>query len=387
MSQTPVARNHGFSLVELMIAMIIGSLLLLGLVQIFGASSAAYRANMGVARTQEGSRFAMDFLSRDLRMAGYMGCVNDMARFMGAQPSFFSHFLTTAQRNAQNYDAASYGLRFNVAIQGYEATGTSPGSVVDLSTITGAWAGAPAFPVTTLSPAPRAGSDILVLRFFGSDGALVTGFNPTPASGSPTVTIEPGRAGLVTAGGLYALGDCNIASVFQATTAANASTGTFSVASSGLNQSGFEGQESLFGVNSMNLYRAESMIYYVAVGAGGIPSLYRATAAGTGWTSEEIVEGVEMLQLGYGVDTATGNPDGAINEYRVASAFTTDANWRRVGAVRVGMLMRSPERAAAPDRITNQFVNGVRVTAPGNSRILRVSYENTITLRNRLFGN
>jgi type IV pilus assembly protein PilW len=386
MSPTPAARNHGFSLVELMIAMLIGSLLLLGLVQIFGASSAAYRANMGVARTQEGSRFAMDFLSRDLRMAGYMGCVNDMARFMGAQPSFFSHFLTTAQRNAQNFNAASFGLRFNVAIQGYEATGTAPGDVVDLGAITGAWAGTPAFPAV-LTPAPRAGSDILVLRFFGSDGALVTGFNPTPASGSPTVTIEAGRAGLVTAGGLYALADCNIASVFQATTAANATTGTFNVTTSGLNQSGFQGQEALFGVNSMNLYRAESMIYYVAVGAGGIPSLYRATAVGTGWNSEEIVEGVEMLQLGYGVDTATGNPDGAINEYRVASAFTTDAQWRRVGAVRVGMLMRSPERASTPDRITNQFVNGVRVTAPANTSILRASYENTITLRNRLFGN
>ena len=51
------------------------------------------------------------------------------------------------------------------------------------------------------------------------------------------------------------------------------------------------------------------------------------------------------------------------------------------------MLLRSPERAATPDRITNQFVNGVRVTAPANAGVLRVSYENTITLRNRLFGN
>ena len=379
-------RMSGFSLIELMVAMIISALLLLGLVQIFGASSAAYRSNMGVARTQEGSRFAMDFMARDLRMAGYMGCVNDMSRFMSAQPSFFSHFLTTAQRNALNFDAADFGLRFNVAIQGYEATGTAGGDVVDLGALAGAWAGAPALPVV-LTPAPRAGSDIVVLRFFGSDGALVTGFNPSPGAGAPTVTIEPSRAGLVTAGGLYALGDCNIASVFQATTAANAASGTFSVATSGLNQSGFEGQESLFGVNSMNLYRAESIIYYVAQGPGGIPSLYRATATGTGWNSEEIVEGVEMLQLTYGTDTAAGNPDGAINVYRVASAFPTDASWRRVGAVRVGLLMRSPERSATEDRIGNQFVNGVRVTAPANSGVLRVTYENTITLRNRLFGN
>ena len=379
-------RERGFSLVELMVAMIISALLLLGLVQIFGASTAAYRSNMGVARTQEGSRFAMDFMSRDVRMAGYMGCVNDMSRFMSAQPSFYSHFLTTAQRNTLNFNAADFGLRFNVAIQGYEAAGTAPGDVVDLGAIAGAWAGTPAFPAV-LAPAPRAGSDIVVLRFFGSDGALVTGFNPNPGAGAPTVTIEPARAGLVTAGGLYALGDCNIASVFQATTAANAASGTFSVATSGLNLSGFQGQESLFGVNSMNLYRAESVIYYVAEGPGGIPSLYRATATGTGWNSEEIVEGVEMLQLGYGVDTAAGNPDGAINEYRVASAFPGDANWRRVGAVRIGLLMRSPERSSTEDRVSNQFVNGVRVTAPADSGVLRVSYENTITLRNRLFGN
>nr|WP_290782455.1 PilW family protein [Arenimonas sp.] len=70
-----------------------------------------------------------------------------------------------------------------------------------------------------------------------------------------------------------------------------------------------------------------------------------------------------------------------------APAAATDANWRRVGAVRIGLLMRSPDLAATEDRVSNQFVNGVRVTAPANSGVLRVSYENTVTLRNRLFGN
>lgn len=384
MSRIP--RQRGLSLVELMVAVLIGTLLLLGLVQLFSASSAAYRANMGVARTQEGSRFAMDFLSRDIRMAGYMGCVNDMAHFMASPPSLFSHFLTSAQRNAQDFDAADFGLRFDVAIQGYEAAGTAPGSVLDLGAITGAWSGAPAFPVV-LSPAPRAGSDILVLRFFGSDGALVTSYNPLPASGAPTIAIEPERAGLVAAGGLYAVGDCNTASVFQATTSANPTTGSFTVDLSGLNRSGFEGLEALAGASSMNLYRAESMIYYVAMGPGGIPSLYRATFGASGWNSEEMVEGVETLQLSYGVDTDAASPDGAINEYRVASAIPSDANWRRVGAVRVGLLMRSTARSATTDRVDAQFVNGVRVTSPANNGVLRVPYENTITLRNRLFGN
>lgn len=36
----------------------------------------------GSARAQENGRFALEFLQRDIRMAGHFGCVNDQAHFV-----------------------------------------------------------------------------------------------------------------------------------------------------------------------------------------------------------------------------------------------------------------------------------------------------------------
>ena len=66
--------ERGFSLVELMVAMLIGLIILAAVVQIFVGSNATYRLDEGLARVQEGARFSMDFLAKDIRMAGYMGC-------------------------------------------------------------------------------------------------------------------------------------------------------------------------------------------------------------------------------------------------------------------------------------------------------------------------
>ncbi len=50
----------GLSLIELMIALTIGLIIMLGVVQVFAASRTAYQLSEGLARVQENSRFAMD---------------------------------------------------------------------------------------------------------------------------------------------------------------------------------------------------------------------------------------------------------------------------------------------------------------------------------------
>ena len=74
--------SQGLSLIELMIALLIGTILLLGVVQVFGASRTAYQLSEGMSRTQENARFALDYLQRDIRMAGHFGCVNDQAHWV-----------------------------------------------------------------------------------------------------------------------------------------------------------------------------------------------------------------------------------------------------------------------------------------------------------------
>ena len=66
----------GFTLVEILIAMMIGLFLLAGVLQIFINSKQSYRMQEALARLQESGRFALDFLDRDIRMAGYRGCAS-----------------------------------------------------------------------------------------------------------------------------------------------------------------------------------------------------------------------------------------------------------------------------------------------------------------------
>lgn len=64
-------RQSGVTLIELMIAMVLSLIVLIGVVNIYIVNKKVSRMEDGLSRMQENGRFAMDFLARDLRMAGY----------------------------------------------------------------------------------------------------------------------------------------------------------------------------------------------------------------------------------------------------------------------------------------------------------------------------
>jgi type IV pilus assembly protein PilW len=66
-------RQHGLTLVELMVALAIGSFLIIGAVQIYNQSREAFIVNESIARVQETAQFAMDTIEADLRMASNWG--------------------------------------------------------------------------------------------------------------------------------------------------------------------------------------------------------------------------------------------------------------------------------------------------------------------------
>ncbi len=66
----------GLSLIEIMIALLIGAFLIGGVLQIFISSKQTYRMQQNLSRLQENGRFAMGFLAADIRMAGYWGCLS-----------------------------------------------------------------------------------------------------------------------------------------------------------------------------------------------------------------------------------------------------------------------------------------------------------------------
>jgi len=67
------ARQRGVTMVELMVALAIGSFLMIGAIQVYNQSRQAYIINDSIARVQETAQFAMDTVEADLRMASNWG--------------------------------------------------------------------------------------------------------------------------------------------------------------------------------------------------------------------------------------------------------------------------------------------------------------------------
>ncbi len=68
-----VQRQSGMTLVELLVALAIGSFLIVGAVQVYNQSRQAFVINESIARVQETAQFAMDTVEADLRMASNWG--------------------------------------------------------------------------------------------------------------------------------------------------------------------------------------------------------------------------------------------------------------------------------------------------------------------------
>jgi type IV pilus assembly protein PilW len=70
--------KRGFSLVELMIAMVLGLFLIGGVVSVFLANRQVYRQNESLARMQENARYTFEVVARDVREAGGITCGSNL---------------------------------------------------------------------------------------------------------------------------------------------------------------------------------------------------------------------------------------------------------------------------------------------------------------------
>ncbi len=77
-------RQRGLTLIEIMVALLIGSFLLAGVIQIFIVNKQTYRSQENLSRLQEDGRFALDLLNRYLRLTGYTGAETNV-NYIGKQ--------------------------------------------------------------------------------------------------------------------------------------------------------------------------------------------------------------------------------------------------------------------------------------------------------------
>lgn len=71
-----VQRQKGLSLVELMVALVLGLIVVGTVLEIFISSRQVYRVQDAKARLQENGRYAMHVLSKSIMDSGYLGCAS-----------------------------------------------------------------------------------------------------------------------------------------------------------------------------------------------------------------------------------------------------------------------------------------------------------------------
>src|SRR5665213_2760722 len=74
MKLSPMKQSRGFSLVELMIAVVLGLLVTEALVSMFVGVRSASRTTSGVASLSDSGRYALNTIEQSVRGAGQMAC-------------------------------------------------------------------------------------------------------------------------------------------------------------------------------------------------------------------------------------------------------------------------------------------------------------------------
>ncbi|MCX4026043.1 PilW family protein [Endozoicomonas sp. SM1973] len=355
-----IHKIRGFTIVEMMISLVLGALLLGGIISLFTNNHRTYLIIQSTANLQDNARFVIDVISEDIRMAGYYGCLSKRT-----DPVYNPSLLQTGL----NIDFLF--KNYFLGIKGFEAASTM------------AWQ--PELPelLTRLNPAPLEGSDIITIKRIVNNGAKLSSLNESER------TMKLVEESLFKKNDVAIISDCEKATLFQIS----------SVNSSGNNQviqyqvnGGTPGNQNIpistgasYIPNSSNVYLFASRVYYIApawdivnnqaiTNNMGKPvfSLWRLQGIDTigNPLTQELVRGVENLQMTYGVDSSPASPkvgDDRIDQYLNADRVDQiDNGFERVIAVKIELT-----------------VNSIDSIGSKNDGVLRKTLSHIVKIRNR----
>ncbi|MBF0340784.1 MAG: PilW family protein [Magnetococcales bacterium] len=336
-----------------MIALTVGLILITGMLKIFSSTKQTYLLNENLSRLEENARFALEVIAREIRMAGYWGCISNVTP---------TNVLVTPN---------TYSWAFNARIRGYDNSNHAG------------------------FPAAFQGSVLT-----GTDAIVVSGMDPTVftiqshnACSAQFLTaqshdLSPNEFVFVT--------DCMQSAIFQVTSANQSlhtidhNTGLGSIGNTTRCLGGSCGGSCAsawyqYGPGT-TLARIRTVAFYIGTGASGEPALFwNKLNQGSTPASEELVDGVENLQILYGRDT---DADNVANQYLTASAVEAANAWDNIVSVRIGLLLRTADNVRS-QLDTNSYtiagtlinVSGTTVTHPADYRLRRVA-TTTLQLRN-----
>ncbi|QNP42041.1 PilW family protein [Lysobacter solisilvae (ex Woo and Kim 2020)] len=335
-------RARGFSLVELMVALVAGLIVTGATITVFLSTSRTYGTAESLGRVQENLRVAYELMSRDMREAAGNPCEKNLPRY-----------------NVLKNPASLWYTDFTAGIRGYEGTEAFPGSAFGTAT------------------AQRiAGTDAIELKS-AMAGVSIVSHNPTSAQ-FKVGTVDHGLSN----GDVVLACDFAQVAVFQVTNAQpginntivhNNGTGTPGNCSKGLGFSspvncttngnqyaygcyrgkfaggGCDGDDDGIKNEAEDVWpaiiaRMRMTRWYVGANGNGGRSLYQSSLRNNAGAlvvdNNEIVEGVRDMGLQYLLAGAGGYVD--------ASAVTV-ADWAsdRVVAVRLDLTLQADQPAVA----------------------------------------
>ena len=361
--------QEGFSLTELMVAMAIGLIILAAVATLFVNSGKTYNNQDRLARVQENGRFAMYYLLRDLRMTSYSGCQKDLANRL---------------RNNLNTTTGFYfgSTSLITPVEGIDNVASSP-----------TWS--PSGDTTTLptnlwkdSSASTAQPDMLAIRMV--DTSMMAHVTDNPMAGfTNKITVDSVTS--FKAGDIILIADCMKADLFQISDApdtvakqlshSNACASGISPCNSRPDLSKQYGSEGRPPASSPSaVFKFSTRRYFIGKNPNGTPSLYRDD---NGLNSQELVEGIESIQILYGVASP---PNKEPSIYRKANALSLGAadptaDWANVVSVKIGILARTPNTKDTDIDKNTYDVNGTTL-GPFNDRNSRRVFIATVSLKN-----
>ena len=373
--------QKGLSLVELMISLTVGSVITAGVVQLFSANSETYGVLTGQSRMQESARFSLDFIGRDVYKAGYFGC------FSSNEQLYWT---------AASGDNIPYEFDLRSGLQGYNASEVDRDWNPDLddlpTTVNGTNTNVFVAGTGINSDSIVSGTDVITIRSLSAQD-VETRLTEELLNATDDIEVVKPADGTELGfgqGDLAMIYDCEKATIFQVTDLTPESDPI--VIEHDVDTAGVSWGNSFARLAIKNSFGTDAYVsaietntYFIAPGqgennSGQAPlSLWRKS----GTTSPiELVEGIENLQILYGVST---DDDLTPNQY-VSSI--NDVSLKNVVTIRVTVIANSIDDvggSSAPTHgcnIQNCYEDEGEDEA-GIDGLIRRAFTQTFMLRNR----
>lgn len=318
----------GFSLVELMIAIVLGLLLSAGIISIYAESKRNYGYEEELSRLQENGRYALGVLKRELTLAGFVGGIVDIS---GITP---------------------IAVATDCATGNWATDATTP---IDLiNNFNSSFATVNGVTFTCLDSSEiQSGTDIVSVKRTAGDYTLKDGeFNIGASADDNQWYLRVKEYG-------ESLGYSYITA-------------------------GFPTVDKTAG-SLVDYWEYYAKIFYIrdfsTTDGDDIPTLCVERLIANNMGTEVIVEGIEDMQIEFGIDTDEDNVPNRFKQDPTAAELST------VVTARIYLLVRSVNTVPSYSDGAKTYTLGTKNVAAQNDGFLRKVFSTTVQLRNAVLPN